>query len=101
MASAYGSCNLSELKGNFAKTSRTVSHTSTQAAPREILAFDNVAAKAGAGRPFFLRYQPGFALGGPIRRDRLFFTLPVYKSILMRRAPRKYRAWHEHALTQP
>src|SRR5262249_7119308 len=32
MASAYGSCNLSELKGNFAKTSHTVSHPSTQAA---------------------------------------------------------------------
>src|SRR5262249_20932123 len=34
---------------------------------------ETVTAKAGAGRPLFRRYQPGFALGGPIRRDRLFF----------------------------
>src|SRR3989442_15710719 len=34
---------------------------------------DTVTAKAGTGRPRFRRYQPGFALGGPIRRDRLFF----------------------------
>jgi len=34
---------------------------------------DSVTAKAGTGRPLFRRYQPGFALGGPIRRDRLFF----------------------------
>ena len=36
-------------------------------------ASDPIAAKAGAGRPLFHRYQPGVALGGPIRRDRLFF----------------------------
>src|SRR5262247_2339881 len=34
---------------------------------------DTVTARAGSGRPLFRRYQPGFALGGPIRRDRLFF----------------------------
>src|SRR5262249_10928488 len=34
---------------------------------------DTVTAKAGVGRPLFRRYQPGFALGGPIRRERLFF----------------------------
>jgi hypothetical protein len=36
-------------------------------------ASDTIAAKTGAGRPLFHRYQPGVALGGPIRRDRLFF----------------------------
>jgi hypothetical protein len=34
---------------------------------------DSVTARAGTGRPAFHRYQPGIALGGPIRRDRLFF----------------------------
>jgi hypothetical protein len=34
---------------------------------------DSVTAKAGVGRSLFHRYQPGFALGGPIQRDRLFF----------------------------
>src|SRR5262249_49495504 len=32
-------------------------------------------AKAGSGRPLFHRYQPGLSLGGPIRRDRLFFYM--------------------------
>jgi outer membrane receptor protein involved in Fe transport len=36
---------------------------------------EGVTAKAGVGRPLFHRYQPGFALGGPIRRDRLFFYI--------------------------
>lgn len=36
---------------------------------------DAVSAKAGTGRPQFRRYQPGFALGGPIVRDRIFFYL--------------------------
>jgi len=34
---------------------------------------DIATAKAGPGRPLFHRYQPGFALGGPIRKDTLFF----------------------------
>ena len=36
-------------------------------------ATDPFTAKAGAGRPIFHRYQPGLSLGGPLRRDRLFF----------------------------
>jgi hypothetical protein len=32
-------------------------------------------ANAGLGRPLFRRYQPGLSLGGPIRRDRLFFYM--------------------------
>jgi hypothetical protein len=36
-------------------------------------ASDPIAAKAGVGRPLFHRYQPGVALGGPVRLDRLFF----------------------------
>src|SRR5712692_9700912 len=38
-------------------------------------ASESIAAKAGAGRPLFHRYQPGFSLGGPIQRDRLFFYM--------------------------
>jgi hypothetical protein len=34
-----------------------------------------IVAKAGIGRPLFHRYQPGFSLGGPIQRDRLFFYM--------------------------
>ncbi len=34
---------------------------------------DIVTAKAGVGRPRFRRYQPGFALGGPVRHDHVFF----------------------------
>jgi hypothetical protein len=36
---------------------------------------ESVVAKAGIGRQMFHRYQPGFSLGGPIQRDRLFFYM--------------------------
>src|SRR5205085_1410456 len=36
---------------------------------------DTVTAKTGTAKPNFHRYQPGFALGGPLRRDRLFFYI--------------------------
>jgi hypothetical protein len=36
---------------------------------------DPVAARAGSGRPLFHRYQSGFALGGPLQRDKLFFYM--------------------------
>jgi hypothetical protein len=34
---------------------------------------ESIAAKAGVGRPLFHRYQPGWSVGGPIQRNRLFF----------------------------
>src|ERR1051326_2249834 len=34
---------------------------------------ESITGKAGVGRPLFHRYQPGFSVGGPLQRNRLFF----------------------------
>src|SRR5262249_14451849 len=44
---------------------------------------ETVTAKAGVGRALFHRYQPGFSLGGPIRRDRLFFYMAAEEEHLL------------------